>query len=217
WSGINVGEGVLEIVPGEPVGDRPVFRAISTARSNKFFSVFYKVRDRVESVIDAEGFFPHRIVIDQSHGPRKRYKEIHFDQDDHRATLLYKDRETKYDVPPRVQDSLSSFYFFRNLPELEVGKSYFIDVHASKKNFKMEVMVLKSETIETVLGKIPTIKVKAEVRYEGLLYNKGDLFIWVTDDKRRIPVMMKGKAKIGSITATLIEAEPFQLRPAGGD
>lgn len=211
WSGINVGEGVLEIIPGEPVGGRPVFRAISTARSNKFLSVFHKIRDRIESVIDAEGFFPHKIVIDQRHGSRKRYKEIRFDQEAHRAVLFYKDKETEFEVPPRVQDSLSSFYFFRNLPNLELGKSYYINVHASKKNFKMEIKVLKSEVLKTVLGKISTIKVKAELRYEGLLYNKGDLYIWVTDDKRRIPVKMKGKAKIGSITATLVGAEPFLI------
>ncbi|HET6370527.1 MAG TPA: DUF3108 domain-containing protein, partial [Nitrospiria bacterium] len=45
------------------------------------------------------------------------------------------------------------------------------------------------------------------VRYEGLFMDKGDVFIWFTDDEKKIPVLVKGKIKIGSITATLISRQ----------
>jgi hypothetical protein len=44
--------------------------------------------------------------------------------------------------------------------------------------------------------------------------NKGDLYVWLTDDARRIPVLMNGKVSIGSVTATLARLEPPQLLQA---
>lgn len=214
WSGLSVGQGVLEVSPGDRLGDRDVLRLTSTAASNSLISFFFPVKDRIESVIDAEGLYSYRITIDQRHGRRKRYREIVFDQNRHEAVMTYKGRQSRFEVPPQVQDSLSCLYYFRAIPKLETDTSVFIDVHESKKNWKLEIQVLGRETLNTVLGKVPTVKVKAIVLYEGVLWDKGDLYLWLTDDARRIPVMMRGKIVIGSITATLTQVEPQQLVPA---
>jgi hypothetical protein len=42
------------------------------------------------------------------------------------------------------------------------------------------------------------------MKSEGIFYRKGDIFIWLTDDEKRIPVMLKTKVKVGSITAGLV-------------
>ena len=55
---------------------------------------------------------------------------------------------------------------------------------------------------------------KPKLKFEGLFRQKGDIEIWLTDDARRIPVMMNGKVVIGSVTATLTQVEPQQLVPA---
>jgi hypothetical protein len=128
--------------------------------------------------------------------------------------MLFKGQESRFDIPPQVQDILSSLYYFRTLPQLENGTSVFIDVHESKKNWKLEIQILGRETLKTALGKIPTVKVKAIVQFEGVLWDKGDLYLWLTDDSRHIPVVMNGKIVIGSITATLTQVEPQQLVPA---
>ena len=214
WAGLNVGRGMLESEAGEPWNGRDVIRVSSTAMSNKLLSYIFPVKDRIESIIDVNGLYPYKIIVDQKHGLRKRYKEIQFDQDGHTALMLVKGKESRFDVPPQVQDILSSLYYFRTLPVLESGTSVFIDVHESKKNWKLEIRILGRETLKTVLGKIPTVKVKAVVLFEGILWDKGDLTLWLTDDARRIPIMMSGKIMIGSITATLTQVEPQQLIPA---
>ena len=211
WAGLNVGNGVLEITTDIPFENRKVLRAVSTARSNRLISFFYKVRDRVESLIDSSEIYSHQIIFDQKRASRKRYKKISFDHDEHIATLFYKGKTTEYDIPPKVQDSLSSLYLLRMVPDLKVGNSVFIDVHASKKNWKLEIQIVSRETLKTALGKVPTVKLKALVRFEGVLWNKGDFYIWLTDDDRRIPVMMKVKIAIGSITATLSDVENLPL------
>ena len=212
WAGLRVGEAVLQSESGEPFNGRDVFRLVSTAKSNKFLSYFYPVNDRVESIIDAKGLYSYKITLDQKHGMWQRNRVVQFDQEEHTAELQAKGRTSKFDVPPQVQDSLSSLYYFRTIPNLISGTSVYINVHESKKNWKLEVQILGHETLRTALGTVPTIKVKAVVLYEGLLMNKGDLYVWLTDDARRIPVLMNGKVSIGSVTATLARLEPPQLK-----
>ena len=36
---------------------------------------------------------------------------------------------------------------------------------------------------------------------------KGEIHIWLTDDEKKIPVMIKSKVKIGSIVIKLAEGE----------
>jgi hypothetical protein len=43
------------------------------------------------------------------------------------------------------------------------------------------------------------------LRYPGLFQNKGRLLVWLTNDSRRIPVLMKSKILVGSINAVLKE------------
>jgi hypothetical protein len=214
WGGIIVGQGVLQTQTGEPWNGRNVFHITSTAASNRVLSIIFPVKDRIESIVDATGLYPYKIIVDQKHGSRQRNKEIRFDQDGHTALLLSKGKESLFDVPPQVQDILSSLYYFRTFPQLESGSSVFIDVHESKKNWKLEIKILGREMLNTVLGTIPTVKVKAIILFEGVLWQKGDLYIWLTDDTRHIPVMMNGKVMIGSVTATLTQVEPQQLIPA---
>jgi hypothetical protein len=41
--------------------------------------------------------------------------------------------------------------------------------------------------------------------------NKGEVFIWLTDDNRRVPVLMKSKLAFGSFVFTLMEMTPEHL------
>jgi len=65
--------------------------------------------------------------------------------------------------------------------------------------------VLARERIKTPVGEFDTIKVKTYPKYEGVFMHKGEIFIWLTDDSRRVPVLMKSTITIGSIVATLTE------------
>ena len=214
WLGINVGTGVLEVKPKESYQNKEAFRIISTARSNDLISFFFPVEDEIESWVDANGIFSYFIQISQHHGLRRVSKEVLFDQEQHQATMVYKGKTRTFPIPPRVQDSLSSLYFFRTLEDLPIGRSVFIDVHESKKNWRLEIQILGHERITVPIGTFDTIKTKATVQYEGVLMDKGDVYIWFTNDERKIPVLMKGRITIGTITATLASGDlPTRIAP----
>jgi hypothetical protein len=53
-------------------------------------------------------------------------------------------------------------------------------------------------------GTFDTIVIKPLMKSEGIFSRKGDIFIWLTDDLKHIPVKMQTKAAVGSIIATLV-------------
>lgn len=203
YLGISTGTAVLAVLDAIFINGQEVYPLISTAQSGDFSSVFYPVNDRVESYLDVKGLYSHAIKVKQNEGGKKREKQIEFNQTEHKAIQIKNGKQEVFDIPPNVHDSLSSLYFFRTAP-LTVGTSVFIDVHDGGKNYKLEIAVLGKETVATPIGTFDTIKVRATPRYEGLFFNKGSITLWVTDDDKKVPVQMKSKIKLGSITTTLI-------------
>jgi hypothetical protein len=186
-----------------------VIKIVSTARSADWISVFYPVDDRIESVLDGNHAsgpgYPKLYRMKIKEGKHRRDKEVIFDR--RRRIALYIDHisgeKKDFEINDNTLDTLSCFYFVRSMP-LEVGKSVFINIFDSKKLWTTEVQVLRKERIKTVLGTFDTIVVKPLLKSEGIFEKKGDMYIWLTDDKRRVPVKMKTKVRVGSITATLV-------------
>ena len=55
-----------------------------------------------------------------------------------------------------------------------------------------------------MLFRSPILK---QVELGGVLEKKGDVYIWLTDDEKRIPVLIKAKVVIGSLTMVLVDKE----------
>jgi hypothetical protein len=72
----------------------------------------------------------------------------------------------------------------------------------------MEVRVLGRETVKTPAGKFKCVVLEPLLKAGGIFKNKGRLVIWLTDDERRIPVLMKSKVMIGSVKVVLREIRP---------
>jgi hypothetical protein len=47
--------------------------------------------------------------------------------------------------------------------------------------------------------------------FRGLFLNEGNIRVWLTDDAARVPVLMKAKVVIGSVTATLASVRGITL------
>jgi hypothetical protein len=205
WTGIKAGTATMEILD-----DVDSARIISTARSADWVSAFYTVDDRVESLLAIPGSsstigLPQRYTVKLREGTHRRDKEVRFDHAAHRAVYMdhLKKKKQVFGIEGDVFDPLSSFYLVRKA-RLEVGNSLFVDIFDSKKVWNVEIQVLRKEKIKTCLGSFDTVVIKPLMKSEGIFNRKGDMTIWLTDDDKRIPVMMKTKVVVGSVTATLV-------------
>lgn len=198
----KVGKAVMKVEKTILQG-REVYHLTSEVKSSGFFALIIPINDRVESYMDVKDLYSHRIEIRKERRRKKEEKVVNFDQIGHRAVQWKNNEAETFEIPPRVQDSLSSLYFFRTQPLPEAGEAVAIDVHESEKNGKLEVLSLYKERVTTPAGTFDTIKVQTALPKEGPLSSKGRVFIWFTDDDKRVPVLMQTESKRGVITVLL--------------
>lgn len=203
---INAGTATMEVVQVVEYEDRPCFQIVTRALSNSFFSTFYGVDDRVESIVDAVGLFSWRF--------EKRLREGSYEADrlcevDQRKHLAFYKNDTVV-VPPFVQDALSALYYTR-AQQLEIGKSVFVDNFTDGKLYPLEVKVHKKERITVEAGTFDCIVVEPLMKTVGVFKHSGKLTVWLTDDELKMPVLMKSKVLVGSISAELTDFELGEL------
>ncbi len=205
YSGITAGRAVQEVTK---VGDE--IHIVSTAKSADWLKLFFPVDDRIESIL-VKGAPPFSIGVPRLYRERihegwtRFEKDAVFDCDllEVNTKDYLKKSDSTHKITRRTYDSLSSFFYFRTVA-LQVGTSSFIDIYDCKRLWSTEVQVLRRERIKTQLGTFNTLVIKPLMKSEGIFARTGDMFIWLTDDDRRLPVQMKSKVKIGSITVTLV-------------
>jgi hypothetical protein len=173
----------------------------SRATSNRFFSTFYKVRDRAVTHIDRHRLFSRFFEKRLREGNYNMHEEVHFDQEAVKAR--YHDGRV-FDTMPGIQDVLSAFYYVRTR-DLQVGQQFGLPTHSSRKDYSLEVFVHGRETVRVPAGTFDCFVVEPVILGDGLFQHEGKLTIWLTADERKLPVLMKTKVKVGSIDASLKE------------
>ncbi len=204
YSGVPAGHAVQEV---KQFNNQ--IQIVSTARSADWLRFFFPVNDRIESFLTSGSSplyigSPHLYHEQKHEGRTITNREARFDRQKMEVTTIdhLKKSEKTQAISRRTYDTLSSFFYFRTIP-LQVGTSYFIDIYDCNRLWNTEVKVLRREEIITPLGRFKTIVIKPLLKSEGIFARTSDMFIWLTDDDRRIPVQMKSKVVVGSITATL--------------
>jgi hypothetical protein len=203
WGVLGVGQATLEVRDIVEFNGRPAYHVLMRVASNKFCDGFYKVRDVNESWIDARTLW--------SLGYSKNVREGGFYRNEWllnsegRWVAKWAGRDDNFAVatgtaPIGVQDILSAVYYLRGQP-LEVGREIVLDVN-TRQNWPLVIKVLKKERIKTEAGRFDAYKVEPTLRGEGIFVQKGNkMQIWLTDDPKHVPVMIKVDVFFGSITA----------------
>ena len=210
WSGLNGGNALMQVQNMQTVDGRRAWRIISKAESNSFVSKFYKVRDRAETFIDADSLYTRKFEKHLREGSYRKDLSVRFDQEAGKA--IY-DNGRSFDVPRRVHDVLSAFYYVRTCP-LPEGATVSIPTHDNEKSYDMVVRVVRRERIEVPAGKFDCVLVEPMLKSEGIFKSKGQMLVWLSDDERRIPVQVKSKVPIGSISVSLTDMRlAFEGKP----
>ncbi len=183
----------------------------SHATSASFISLFYKVDDIAVSILYPDGY-PKRSILKLQEGRHRRNKSTHFGIPSGKGSqkVVYRnilDRKTlEIHLSRKAYDPLSAFHEVRHR-DLAVGESQFLTVFDNKKLWNVEVKVLRKERITLPSGEFVTIVIRPVLQSEGIFLKKGEFHIWLTDDDRKIPVMIKSKVTIGHFTAILVEGQ----------
>ena len=207
WSNmLRAGTAVMEVQAERLPDGREVLRFVVTSQTAGVVDKLYQLGDTVQSVFDPETMQSLSFSLRESHGKKTRRRDLVFDHERRKATIrLNNDPEKTVPIPDRLQDSLTSLYYLRTREDFIVDRPVTFEAFDGDKSWAIEVQTLGREMVKTPAGEFATIKVRA---YRGLLMSKGEVFVWLTDDIRKIPVRIKSKLSIGSLVFTLTSLKP---------
>ena len=204
---IKAGKAILEIPSYKNIRGKKCYWFHSKAVSVSPFSLVFKVDDRIDAYLDAEKYESVRITKHIREGKYKRDDLIDFLQEKKMVKKIKNSGEPKYiKTLPNVLDILSAFFMFRYMP-LEVGKSYSLPVYDIEKSYYLKVKVLSKEVVKTPVGRFLAYKVSPDLKSMGLFKHKGVIFIWISADKKRIPLLVRSTVKIGAVYVVLEKME----------
>lgn len=200
---VRAGTAVLEVQDASPVDGRAALKLVSTAKSSSVLSKIYPVDNFVESLIDAETLFPYHMVFHRREGRKKNDFDLTFRHGDGTVLSVKDGVGETLAIPPLTHDLISCLYYVRNFT-MKPGSSLVLNLHHDKKNYRVEVRMEGVERVHGAWGDIEAIRLLVVMPFQGLFLNEGNIRVWLTNDDRRLPVVMKAKVMIGSVVAKLI-------------
>jgi hypothetical protein len=106
-------------------------------------------------------------------------------------------------IPACVHDTLGGLYFLRTL-NLEPGQSINEAVSDGKKSAMAKVEAQQREDVKTPAGVFKTVRYEIYL-FNGVLYKRpAHLNVWLTDDRRKLPVQIRVRMSIAVGTINLL-------------
>jgi hypothetical protein len=208
WGLVNAGTSSLSVQDTVRVNGHLCWRIQSQAQSNEVLGKLYPVKDKVLTWMDCRGLFSRGLHKNLSEGTYKKVRDYAILPE--RGMIIKQKDGQAVDtlrIHGPVQDVLSAFYWVRTQP-LAVGKVLEVEAVDDLKSYRLAIKVLAREQVKLKGGTFDCFKIQPILLGEGLFKAKGEVFIWVTADERRIPVKMKSKIFIGAISASMIQYQP---------
>ena len=177
-------------------------------------SKFFKVEDDYSSNLNS-ALCGQSLQMTTLEGSRQRETKVTFDSASRKASYVERDRAKnaviathEIDIPPCVHDVIGGLYLLRTL-NLEPGQSAEVPVSDGKKNVMAKVEAQQREDVKTPGGTFKTIRCEIHVFNDVLYRRQAHLYIWLTDDRRKLPVQVQVRMQfaIGTITLLLEKAE----------
>jgi hypothetical protein len=178
--------------------------------STGLVSKLFRVNDDYIAQMDAS-LCALASVMTAQEGRRQRETRVTFDASARKASYLEKDpqkntviAQQEVEIPACTHEITGALYRLRAL-NLQPGQSAQIPVSDGKKAVSVKVEAQQREKVSTPSGVYQTVKHEAHL-FNNVLYRRpGRVYIWLTDDGKRLPVQIQVKLQfhIGTITLQL--------------
>ena len=198
FTGITAGQASLEVVNDTVVNNYHQLHIRFKARTTFPVSSIYTINDQVDTWLDSKYLYTKKLTKNIREGNYKNdsYTIIDYDQ-----SIAITNGDTVI-IDQFLRDSYSLFYFLRTIP-LIIGETIDFTAFDGKIITPFQVITKTKETINTMAGTFPCLVVKPFREGTTLLKNKGDMMIWFSDDKNRLPIQIRIKLKYGSMLLKL--------------
>jgi hypothetical protein len=159
----------------------------------------FVANDQISTYVDPKALLPYRTELNLSEGKRKKNQTLTINQDN--GTLTPTGGKT-IQIPVGTHDYLSFFYALRTF-NLTPQRRNAISILVEDGPKTLVVNAGKREIISLGEQKIPAIPLSLTTP-DDRDNDKYQLRIWVSDDRRRLPLRITAKTEIGAVRADLV-------------
>jgi len=206
WRVFPAGTAVIHF---EAAGDRE--KVSANAYTLGAINLLFHVNDRFESVFDRKTGCSYEFDKQTVEGRRQIDSTLRLDYGAGKSYLDQKNlvkgdsRHEESAIPGCVTDLLTGIFYTASQP-LVVGRNFTIPIADAQRTVRVTMKVEGLEQVQTPLGTFKTIRVQPTAD-AGVVKNRGNIWIWYTDDARHIPVQMRARLFWGTITFRLTADE----------
>jgi len=218
WRLFNAGKAKVDVTSStepKPTEPKTEYQIKLHLESTGFVSKLFKVNDDYTGLMNA-ALCAESVQMTTHEGSRHRETRITFDAEAKKASYLERDRlknnavvlSQEIEVLPCAHDVVGGLFFLRTM-NLEPGQSAQVPVSDGKKSVMAKVEAQAREDVKTPAGTFKTMRYEVYL-FNNVLYKRSaHLNVWLSDDRRRIPVQIRVRMTftIGTINLQLEKHE----------
>ena len=210
WRVFTAGTAVFHLEQA-PTAQGTALKISATADTAGATNMLFPIIDKFQAGFDTRTGCSVGFSKQLSEGSRKVNSELTFNyntgkQSQHEKNMVKGTEKTlSASIPACVSDSLSAIFYAASQP-LIVGQNVRFPLADSMRTVTVVMKVEAKEEIKTPAGTFQTIRVEPTAE-EGIVKNRGNIWIWYTDDARHIPVQIRARLFFGTITFHLKSIE----------
>lgn len=203
WRVFSAGTAVLHF---EAVGDREKLTA--NADTSGAINLLFHASDHFQSNFDRAKGCTYEFDKQTVEGRRQVNSTLHLDYAQSKSILDEKNlvngqsKHVESQIPGCMTDLLTGLFYASSQP-MEIGQNFVLPVVDAMHNVPVTMKIEAREVVKTPLGTFKTIRVQPTAD-AGVVKNRGNIWIWYTDDQQHLPVQMRARLFWGTITFRLI-------------
>lgn len=170
------------------------FRGQTTGAIQRLFTA----NDQINSYVDPSTLIPFRTELNLQEGRRRTNEALTFDQERGVASIV--DKGTRIEIPVGTHDIISVFYALRSF-NLTPTRRTAVSLLVNNRPLTLFITALKRETIELGAQKVPAIQLSLTTDEQQ--NDRFGLRLWVSDDRRRLPLRITANTQLGAVRADL--------------
>lgn len=180
------------------------------ARTSKVLDLFWKMRDTVVSVFEAETLQPYRYSLKQRENRRRIDTKASFHPESNKWRIHRKKgkkNKTYEFVSAGTLDPVTAVYLARSL-DFKVGDRFYFNVFGGKSRYRLTLDVVSRERIELDAGVYEAFKIVPRIKNvtkSGHAEKLRQATVWISADQKRIPLMIASEVFIGNVYIELTD------------
>ena len=180
------------------------FHIVADGRTSGTFDIFYKVRNRYESYIDCTTLMPYQYKENRREGKYRHSDNVVFNHADNKITAT----KGVFPFTGKIFDFPSAYFYARclDMSKVKVGDKLTFRYFLDDKIEALTITYVGKETVECSMGKFNCLKFNPEIVPGNIFRKDSKLYLWITDDKNRIPVKAQVEVIVGNLSMDLTEA-----------